>query len=161
LQRRLAEARVFGDLALHARGLAVQRVAQRLAYRRAELAKAINEFINGGTDQAGSIDIDGLLAAGEGNLVEFRSSTRWDFREQKVNKPLEQVIVKTVASFLKHAGALYSSAWAMMGISVVWKPTMPHLVSGQTAMATSSISYNSFPAASERMFVQTFPFRSF
>lgn len=74
-----------------------------LAYRRAELAKTINEFIAGELGQA-IIDVDGLLAAGESDLVEFKSSARWDYREQKQNKVMEQIIVKTVASFLNGKG---------------------------------------------------------
>jgi hypothetical protein len=41
-----------------------------------------------------------LIASGENSLVEFKSSARWDMRENKPNKALEQVIVKTVAGFL-------------------------------------------------------------
>jgi hypothetical protein len=48
-----------------------------LEYRRAELARAINEFVGGDMDQAVSIDVDGLLAGGESELVEFKSSARW------------------------------------------------------------------------------------
>jgi predicted HTH transcriptional regulator len=44
------------------------------------------------------------LAQGEGEALEFKSSARWDYREQKVNKTLEQVIVKTLASFLNGKG---------------------------------------------------------
>jgi Putative DNA-binding domain len=50
------------------------------------------------------IDVDGIIAGGESELVEFKSSARWDYREQKVNKSLEQVIVKTLASFLNARG---------------------------------------------------------
>jgi hypothetical protein len=75
-----------------------------LEYRRAELARAINEFIGGEFDQPVSIDIEGLLAQGEGEALEFKSSARWDYREQKASKSLEQVIVKTLASFLNGRG---------------------------------------------------------
>jgi len=82
----------------------VENYRRFLEYRRAELAKAINEFINGGMDQAISVDVDGLLAGGESDLVEFKSSARWDYKDQKVNKALEQVIAKTIASFLNGRG---------------------------------------------------------
>jgi hypothetical protein len=75
-----------------------------LEYRRAELARTINEFIAGEMDQVVTVDIDGLVARGESDLVEFKSSARWDYREQKVNKALEHVIVKTLASFLNGKG---------------------------------------------------------
>jgi hypothetical protein len=75
-----------------------------LEYRRAELARAINEFIAGETDEAVTMDVEGLIAGGENELVEFKSSARWDYREQRVNKVLEGVIVKTLASFLNANG---------------------------------------------------------
>ena len=77
-----------------------------LEYRRDALARAINEFVGGDMDQTVSVDIEGLLAGGESDLVEFKSSARWDYREQKANKTLEQVIVKTLASFLNGKGGM-------------------------------------------------------
>ncbi|MGI8824134.1 MAG: RNA-binding domain-containing protein [Chloroflexota bacterium] len=41
-----------------------------------------------------------LIAGGESETLEFKSSLRWDMRENKVNPVLEKVIVKTVAGFL-------------------------------------------------------------
>src|SRR5262245_36388787 len=91
-----------------------------LEYRRAELARAINEFIGGEFDQPVSIDIDGLLAQGESEALEFKSSARWDYREQKANKTLEQVIVKTLASFLNGKGGTFligvDDAGAVLGL---------------------------------------------
>jgi hypothetical protein len=82
----------------------VENYRKFLEYRRAELARAINEFISAGMDHPVGIDLDSLLAAGETDLVEFKSSARWDYRDHKVNKLLEQVIVKTLASFLNSRG---------------------------------------------------------
>jgi hypothetical protein len=48
--------------------------------------------------------IDALLAAGESATAEFKSSARWDRKENRLNKVLEQVIVKTVAAFLNSEG---------------------------------------------------------
>lgn len=45
-----------------------------------------------------------LIDAGESDTVEFKSSLRWDHREQKCNKVLEMVIMKTIAGFLNHEG---------------------------------------------------------
>ena len=45
-----------------------------------------------------------LIAAGESDVVEFKSSLRWDHRQKKCNKALEIVIVKTIAGFLNHDG---------------------------------------------------------
>jgi predicted HTH transcriptional regulator len=49
-------------------------------------------------------EIGALLAQGEGPRVEFKSSARWDLRENKKNGELEKVIVKTVAGFLNSDG---------------------------------------------------------
>jgi hypothetical protein len=73
-------------------------------YRRAELAKAINDFISGQTDDAVTIDVDGLLAGGESDLIEFKASARWDYKEQRQNKVMEQMIVKAIAAFLNTKG---------------------------------------------------------
>ena len=45
-----------------------------------------------------------LIAAGEGAMVEFKSSARWDVKENKYNPVMEEVIVKTVAGFLNGYG---------------------------------------------------------
>jgi len=45
-----------------------------------------------------------LIATGENDAVEFKSSLRWDHRQRKCNKALEVVIVKTIAGFLNHDG---------------------------------------------------------
>lgn len=39
------------------------------------------------------------LAGGETSTLEFKSSLRWDYHEEKVNKALEDIIVKSVAAF--------------------------------------------------------------
>jgi hypothetical protein len=44
------------------------------------------------------------IAAGESTGLEFKSSARWDFKENRINKVLEQVILKTVAAFLNTDG---------------------------------------------------------
>ena len=75
-----------------------------LEQRRIELARAINDFIGGKTDEAVTMDVDGLVAGGENELVEFKSSARWDYREKRINKALEGVIVKGLAAFLNGKG---------------------------------------------------------
>ncbi|HAK44802.1 MAG TPA: hypothetical protein DCO79_02620, partial [Spirochaeta sp.] len=39
------------------------------------------------------------ISEGETLNLEFKSSLRWDYREEKVNKALEEIIVKSVAAF--------------------------------------------------------------
>ena len=45
-----------------------------------------------------------LIDEGESSSLEFKSSLRWDYREEKPNKDLETVIVKSIAAFSNHDG---------------------------------------------------------
>jgi hypothetical protein len=45
-----------------------------------------------------------LISSRESATLEFKSSIRWDYRQNKVNKELEKVIVKTIAGFLNVNG---------------------------------------------------------
>jgi len=49
-------------------------------------------------------DLPLLIARGEGAQLEFKSSLRWDTREQRTNRSLQQVVVKTIAGFLNNDG---------------------------------------------------------
>ena len=49
-------------------------------------------------------DLQTLIARGEGAGLEFKSSFRWDLRENKVNRALEGVIVKTLAGYMNGNG---------------------------------------------------------
>jgi CheY-like chemotaxis protein len=48
--------------------------------------------------------ISSLIANGESSRVEFKSSLRWDFRKDELNKGLQQVIAKTIAGMLNSEG---------------------------------------------------------
>lgn len=75
-----------------------------LDYRRATLAKAINEFIAGAGAETVALDVEALVGGGESDLVEFKSSARWDYKLEKHNPVLEQIIVKTLASLMNGKG---------------------------------------------------------
>jgi len=49
-------------------------------------------------------DLPSLIKNGEGEHLEFKASVRWDFRQNKLNRALENVIAKTIAGFLNHHG---------------------------------------------------------
>ncbi len=50
-------------------------------------------------------DLPSIIRQGEGPLLEFKSSLRWDLQEQRVNRNLETVIMKTLAGFFNsHIG---------------------------------------------------------
>ena len=45
-----------------------------------------------------------LLAAGEGETVEFKASARWDYREGRISRDVEGAVVRTIAGFMNHRG---------------------------------------------------------
>ena len=49
-------------------------------------------------------DIKVLISQGEGSLVEFKSSFRWDFKQLKTNRTLEFSVLKTIAGFMNSKG---------------------------------------------------------
>ena len=51
-----------------------------------------------------SADWKMMLQEGESEFVEFKSSLRWDYRQEKLNKALEHVIAKTISAFLNTKG---------------------------------------------------------
>jgi hypothetical protein len=77
-----------------------------LEYRRVALASAINDFISINRPVEQPLDISGMMANGEGESLEFKSSTRWDYRAGSINKGLESVIVKSTAGILNAKGGV-------------------------------------------------------
>ena len=80
-----------------------------LAARRRLLAKAMNDFIDSWISEIESETVSEhtvrrLMASGENNRLEFKSSFRWDVKEGRVNKVLEGVAIKTLAGFLNSEG---------------------------------------------------------
>jgi hypothetical protein len=49
-------------------------------------------------------DLDALIKGGENDAIEFKSSMRWDYKNEKLNKALEMVIIKTLAGFMNTRG---------------------------------------------------------
>ncbi|MFN2150432.1 MAG: RNA-binding domain-containing protein [Anaerolineales bacterium] len=45
-----------------------------------------------------------LIAAGESDTVEFKSSILWDYRQKKTNKSLSEPIIKSVTAFMNSTG---------------------------------------------------------
>ena len=61
-----------------------------------EFKKEASRVKKDGTDG----EIRRLIARGESAELEFKSSARWDMKQNKANPAMEQVVVKTVAAFL-------------------------------------------------------------
>ena len=105
-----------GTEALMAQGIPLQPELWRLEnfrgfldYRRAELARMVNEFLDGIIERGnqGISDIESLVTGGEGPAVEFKETARFNVRTGATDRVLEGVVVKTVAGFLNtHGGTL-------------------------------------------------------
>lgn len=49
-------------------------------------------------------NLDALIGSGESDSLEFKSSFRWDLKENRTNRALETVIMKSLAGFLNGRG---------------------------------------------------------
>ncbi len=70
------------------------------------ISKRINFYKNlmSKKEQFPDLNIDKLLKEGENEYVEFKQSLRWDYKLNKVNKLLEDVILKSISGFLNANG---------------------------------------------------------
>lgn len=75
--------------------------------RREILANDLNAFLEGITvtkEGEAGVSIEEMISAGENALTEFKTTLRWDMNEGKVNKKLEEVVLKTIAAFNNKGG---------------------------------------------------------
>jgi len=80
-----------------------------LEKRREMLAAELNAFLKNITSTEISqvpASIEDLIAEGESEGLEFKSTLRWDLKLGEVNKTLEDVIMKTVAAFANSQGGV-------------------------------------------------------
>lgn len=85
----------------------IENYEQFLEKRRATLATNLNSFLNKITETeetVAPVSLDELIAEGESDELEFKSTLRWDVKEGTINKKLEDVIMKTVAAFANSQG---------------------------------------------------------
>jgi uncharacterized protein with ParB-like and HNH nuclease domain len=75
---------------------------QFLVARRQLLTEKLNAFLVGitETEETGvEMSIEDLVAEEESGELEFKSSLRWDYKEEKINTDLEKVILKSISAF--------------------------------------------------------------
>jgi hypothetical protein len=86
----------------------LERYEDFLAERRRMLAEQLNQFLDNITtfseDIGEPISLLEVIAEGESDELEFKSSLRWDFNQGVINKKLEDVIVKTISAFANADG---------------------------------------------------------
>lgn len=81
-----------------------------LEVRRQLITDEMNAFLTDLLEKSNSTDLTAqrdwreIIDGGENDYVEFKSTLRWDMREERVNKRLEQVIAKTISAFLNSEG---------------------------------------------------------
>ncbi|KKL69002.1 hypothetical protein LCGC14_2119350, partial [marine sediment metagenome] len=69
-----------------------------------EVNKFIIKFVVKEEKIKEKISLPEYLTSGESTILEFKSSARWDYYQEKVNKDLEFVIIKTIAGFMNTEG---------------------------------------------------------
>jgi hypothetical protein len=78
-----------------------------LKERRKTLTSELNTFLEGITassKSASAVSIEDLIAEGESDELEFKSSLRWDYKQEGVNKRLEETVLKSIAAFANGQG---------------------------------------------------------
>jgi uncharacterized protein with ParB-like and HNH nuclease domain len=78
-----------------------------LEERRKVLAKQLNSYLANITateESVAPVSFEDMIAEGESDELEFKSTLRWDIQTNAVNKKLEEVIAKTVAAFANTQG---------------------------------------------------------
>lgn len=78
-----------------------------LEARRELLAKHLNDFLKKITETdevVTTVSLAEMIDKGESDELEFKSTLRWDIKESRVNKKLEEVILKSVAAFANSQG---------------------------------------------------------
>lgn len=85
----------------------IARYEDFLGARRKILATELTTFLDNLTvteDVPVPLQLEELIASGESEVLEFKSSLRWDYKFGKTNKKLEEVIIKTIAAFANSNG---------------------------------------------------------
>lgn len=85
----------------------IENYEQFLEERRKMLANHLNIFLDKITateETIAPVLLEDLIADGESDELEFKSTLRWDLKESTVNKKLEEVILKTTAAFANSQG---------------------------------------------------------
>ena len=75
-----------------------------LQSRAKRIFEELKARIELGHQEPANEEVHELIAAGESDEVEFKSTLRYDLRDKSVNKKLEFVIAKTIAAFLNSKG---------------------------------------------------------
>lgn len=109
----------------------VEMYEEFLKSRRQAIATSINDLMESleRDDHAQASDSD-VISKGETALVEFKSSLFWDYRQNKKNDNLADVVMKAVTAFLNaHGGTVYvgvSDDGSILGLDKDYKCMSRH-----------------------------------
>lgn len=74
-----------------------------LEARRTLLANELNVYLNtisiSNEQITNTVDIMDMIQSGEHGFLEFKSTMRWNWRENKLDKKMEEIILKTISAF--------------------------------------------------------------
>lgn len=85
----------------------IEKYEEFLEARRKLLAEHLNHWLGRITateESAAPATLEDLIAEGESDALEFKSSLRWDSKQGDINKKLEDVVVKAVSAFANSQG---------------------------------------------------------
>lgn len=85
----------------------IEKYKDFLQARRELLASNLNQFLEEITDtnlETSPVPLEDLISQGESDDLEFKATFRWDIQENRINKKLEEVVVKSVAAFSNGQG---------------------------------------------------------
>jgi len=85
----------------------IDKYEQFLAKRRVIIADEINKYLDSfiiEKKEEKKISLQDYVMMGESSTVEYKSTVRWDMEQNKINKELEKVILKTINGFLNFEG---------------------------------------------------------
>jgi len=74
-----------------------------LEMRRSLLADELNAYLNNisitAVNVTAHLDLMDVIQSGEHSYLEFKSTMRWNWRENKLDKKMEEIILKTISAF--------------------------------------------------------------
>jgi len=85
----------------------IEKYEDFLAARRKILTDSLNQFLESITSteqEVIPVSLEEMIAEGESDELEFKSSLRWDYKLQSLNKKLEDVILKSISAFANGQG---------------------------------------------------------
>ena len=85
----------------------IDKYEQFLYRRRVIIADEINKYLDSfitEKKEEKKISLQDYVMMGESSTVEYKSTVRWDMDQNKINKELEKIIIKTINGFLNFEG---------------------------------------------------------